>query len=282
MPQPDASSIERDAAPDASLDGELDGGEPEVDARADAARDAISNDADCVDPVLCAELKGALVHRYSFNGIGTRVLDSVGTQHGTVVNTQLRGDGTLFLAGHKTDPSQQYVDLPNNMIRTLTNATFEAWVTWYGCEGWQRIFDFGNSDPAGAATSLYLTPDALPPAATNMLAAFKRAGQSGADETRTPTTNPLMPLVRVQVAVVVDDTNNEMTVYENGEPKGTTPFNDSLSLLNDVNNWLGRSQYFVDVSFYGIFHEFRIYNVALSEAALKASVAGGPDAGFLN
>jgi hypothetical protein len=52
--------------------------------------------------------------------------------------------------------------------------------------------------------------------------------------------------------------------------------------LNDINNWLGRSQYAVDPSFSGTFHEFRIYNVALSAPAIQASFLGGPDASFLD
>ena len=82
-------------------------------------------------------MKSALLHRYSFDGTGTAVTDSVGAAHGTVVNAQLSGSGTVVLGGGTTD---QYVDLPNGIVSSLTNATFEAWITWDGGNGWQRVF----------------------------------------------------------------------------------------------------------------------------------------------
>ena len=67
---------------------------------------------------------------------------SVGTAHGTVVNTQLSGNGSVTLTGAT---GSQYVGLPSGIVSQLTNATLEVWVTWNGGGGWQRIFDFGDS-----------------------------------------------------------------------------------------------------------------------------------------
>ena len=47
----------------------------------------------------------------------------------------------------------------------------------------------------------------------------------------------------------------------------------------DDNNWLGRSQW-NDPVFVGKFNEFRIYDVALTEAEIAESNAEGPDAEF--
>ena len=79
-----------------------------------------------------------------------------------------------------------------------------------------------------------------------------------------------------------DTALGRVVLYRNGAFEGSVAFADSLSLLNDINNWLGRSQYAVDPSFSGTFHEFRIYNVALSAPAIQTSFLGGPDAGFLD
>ena len=49
------------------------------------------------------------------------------------------------------------------------------------------------------------------------------------------------------------------------------------SLINDINNWLGRSQYSQDPRFGGSYHEFRIYNAALSASDIRASFEAGPD-----
>jgi hypothetical protein len=276
-----AGTASVDAGADSSTSGGAGGGGGPPESGRDAG-DTVADasvEAGCVDPVLCA-LKAALVHRYSFTGTGTVVTDSVGTAHGTVVNAQLTGNGDLVLAG-----STQYVDLPNGIIRQLTNATLEIWVTWDGGEPWQRIFDFGNTTGAEstqgtAATTLYVTPGGDDP--TVLFAAFKRANQSNTAETRALSPQPLASGAIVQIAVVLDDANNQMSVYRNGALDASIAWTDSLSLLTDVNNWLGRSQYMEDPNFSGTIHEFRIYDAALSQAAIRASFMGGTDPPFLN
>jgi hypothetical protein len=84
-----------------------------------------------------------LAHRYSFNEAAgsTTAADSVGTAHGTVLGDGvLTGNGKLTLLG-----TNGYIDLPNGLISPLTNASFEAWVTWNGGANSQRIFDFGDN-----------------------------------------------------------------------------------------------------------------------------------------
>jgi hypothetical protein len=91
----------------------------------------------------------------------------------------------------------------------------------------------------------------------------------------------LLP-VHPHVALVVDDTNNQMTLYKNGAFESAVAFPDSLSLLNDINNWIGRSQYATDSAFAGTLQELRIYGAALSESSVLASYVAGPDPAFLN
>jgi hypothetical protein len=232
----------------------------------------------CPDATTC--LKSALVHRYSFTGTGTTVKDSVGTSDGTVMNGTLSGSGDVVLAGGATPV---YVDLPNGIIKSLTNATLEAWVSWAGGNGWQRLFDFGDAGQGenvtgSASTTLYLTPQAGGPVA--MLAAFKRSDQTFDVETRAISQTPLAMNTVSHVAVVVDHDGGFLTLYRNGALDGVTPFTDSLSSLNDINNWLGRSQYSGDPPFTGTIQEFRIYNAALSNDVVMASFTAGPDATF--
>jgi hypothetical protein len=257
-----------------------------LDAKADASPD-VAPDGGCSNPTLCA-LKAALVHRYQFDGTGTKVTDSVGTAHGTVMNAQLSGSGTVVLAGASSD---QYVDLPNGIVRSLTDATFEAWVTWNGGGGWQRIFDFGSGDGDGgtrgaATTTFYLTPEAVPVASyvgpSVMLVGFKRSDVTSTNEVHVMGSQAMATGTMVHVAVVVDDTNNQMTLYKNGAFESSIAFTDSLSMLTDVNNWLGRSQYSADTSFAGTIYEFRIYGAALSANAVLASYLAGTNPAFLN
>jgi hypothetical protein len=64
----------------------------------------------------------------------------------------------------------------------------------------------------------------------------------------------------------------------NGVPVLSTPMSNQLKNVNDVNNWLGRSQFAADPSFSGTYSEFRIYSSARSAAQIAASFASGPDA----
>src|SRR5258708_32153279 len=105
------------------------------------------------------------------------------------------------------------------MVRSLEEATLEAWIEQNGCGVWQRSFDFGSSDALEgvrgmAVTSLYLTPQSAPvadPTESNvMLGAFKRADQPGMVEARTTAPRSLPTGVMSQVVLVVDDTNDLM------------------------------------------------------------------------
>jgi hypothetical protein len=238
-------------------------------------------DTGCPNPTACA-LRSALVHRYMFDGSGTTATDSIGTAHGTIKNATLTGTGSLVLAGGTTD---QYVDLPNSIVSTLTNATFELWLTWDGGGNWQRIFDFGNPDTnvegaqSSGASTLHMTP--LADGAHVLRFAFKRADQTIAQEIDLEATMPLASGVVVHVAGVIDDTNNMMYLYRDGAAQGSKAFTDSLSTLTDINNWLGRSQYAGDPELGGTLHEFRIYNAALSAAQIQASFAAGQNPAYL-
>jgi hypothetical protein len=171
--------------------GDREGG---ADARADAPTGV---ETACARPTLC-KLRGAILHRYSFGGSGTRVTDSVGTAHAILVNAQLSGSGTVELLGGKTD---QFVRLPSGIIRQLTNATFEVWLTWNGGGGWQRIFDFGNGSwgegiQGQAQSSFHFTPQAMAVATYSgpqvLLAGFKRTDRSAVDELHLMASAPLL------------------------------------------------------------------------------------------
>ena len=51
-----------------------------------------------------------------------------------------------------------------------------------------------------------------------------------------------------------------------------------LSAIDDVNNWLGRSNYTIDNELEGDYDEFRIYGAALSADEIANSFKAGPDA----
>jgi hypothetical protein len=230
-------------------------------------------------------LQAALVHRYRFDGTGTTITDSVGTAHGVLVNAVLSGSGSVSLAGGN---SGQFVDLPNGIVSSLVDATFEAWLTWNGGVGWQKIFDFGTSSAGEGNQStlgrrfLTMSPKrALLDEAFLMRHCPETDCSSSAQWIEASSGDTLAAGVQKHVVGVFDDTRNEMRIYVDGIRVALQANTRSLSELDDVNNWLGRSQYVGDPDFDGQLHEFRIYARALSDTEVQDSYAAGPDPSFL-
>ena len=83
------------------------------------------------------------------------------------------------------------------------------------------------------------------------------------------------------VALVFDDSNDQLRLYLNGRLVGSGLVTGSLSSLVGVNNWLGRSQFANDPAFSGTYHELRIYRSALTDAQMALSFEYGSDPLFL-
>jgi len=214
-----------------------------------------------------------LIHRYSFGGDGTHVVDSVGQADGVLL-----GGATLDGTGHAAlDGQNDYVDLPNGLISHLTDATLIAWLSWGGGPAcWQRVFDFGSTDAGedivgNATTTIFATP--LRCTGTGPAAAFQTAttnfGSVDSDR-RFPV------LQNLPVALVLDASGGEMRFYAAGVLLGTSTMA-PLAELSDVNDWLGQSQWIQDEHLRGTYDEFRIYDSALSPEQLAAVQNAGPD-----
>jgi hypothetical protein len=257
--------------------------------------DAVSEPPAPPDMTPVSPLKSSLIHRYSFEGEGTEAADSKFQAHGRIVGTSLSGTGSLPLAGAK---SLQYVDLPDGIVSKLTDATFEAWLTWNGGQAWQRIFDFGSSafgeDPYapadapaegpttfGGTSYLFLTPNAGPdtgrPYPTGMRVAYSRNGV-GNEVVCYASEQPFPKGAEHHVAVVVDASAETIALYQDGALVKECRLTRPLSDIDDVNNWLGRSNYTVDDELDGTYDEFRIYAAALTAKEIEDSFNAGPDA----
>jgi hypothetical protein len=262
-------------------------GQADVDTDSDGmldCNDGCPRDAARAAPGVCGcgaadTLPQCLRHRYSFNGMGAVATDSAGDADGEIIGTALTGTGTLVLAGVVSD---QYVDLPAGIISELgVNATIEAWVSWTGAGApWQRIFDFGSSELAAGqqgtgVTYLFLAPSNS--INTDLRVAYTNAGPPAERVVNAPT--PLPFPAQVHVAVVIDGAAATLALYQDGALIGTAPTLDTtLALMNDVNNWLGRSQFALDEELQGTLEEVRIYSAARSAAQIASDVAAGPNA----
>jgi Concanavalin A-like lectin/glucanases superfamily len=233
----------------------------------------------------CQSLVMALSHRYDFEGTGDQVLDRVGNAHGKVIGgvmlTKLEGRGVVDLTGGTSGP---YVDLPNELLSSLTSVTVEAWLTWRGGNAWQRIFDFGDStapspedSPALGKTYLFATPRSASGVA---LASYSHDGNANGQQLEAASSAPL-PQKLSQVVVVANGDAHKLVLYIDGDKVSEQGWTGSLSRINDVNVWLGRSQYAQDPELNAVLHEFRVYDEALSDAQVATAFRGGPDPSFL-
>jgi hypothetical protein len=245
-----------------------------------------------------------LAHRYQFNDLpgndggatdgggpdagvpsGTIIHDSVGSADGIAVRCMPSGNGSITLTGPTNIATQdQYIQLPGGIISALGNsATFEAWINYTdGGAFWQRIFDFGGNDQIpgnkGAGNSfIFLTPRGGPAGVL-----FNSFITLGGQLTEAAATTPLPGGTIQHVAVVVNGTPADggaptLTLYVNGAPIMSSPLGTHLTELNDVNNWLGRSQFLLDPSFSGTYYEFRIYSAARTADQVKADFDTGMD-----
>lgn len=247
--------------------------------------DAVREPPPVVEPVPVPEqppLVTSLIHRYSFDEPGLVALDPKGAAHGQVLGTELPGDGTLPLAG---DYSAQYVNLPNRIMSGHDAATFEVWLTWNTAGVWQRIFDFGSStkgeDVADAgATYLFFTTNGAADTTRGLPAGIRVAyslnGVGDEDVCYGPAAFPLG--VETHAAIVVDPDSQTFSIYQDGALVAECQLTRPLSSIDDVNNWLGHSNFKNDRDLAGTYDEFRIYGAALTAKEIAQSFKAGPDA----
>jgi|GEM_PF-2975180 len=165
------------------------------------------------------------------------------------------------------DGVDDQVTLPTGIVSTLNDFTIEGWVYWKGGGNWQRVFDFGT----GTNTNMFLTVNNQDNG--NPRFALTTAGTSG--EQQITSNIALTPNRWNHIAVTLSGATTTGTMYINGVQVGFNP-NMTLrpsSLGSTTNNYLGRSQY-ADPFFNGNIDEFRIWNIARTEAQINQSMFG--------
>ncbi len=237
--------------------------------------------------------KSDLIHRWSFNNAAgsatdATVTDSIGGADGVVLGNGATFTGSAVRLPGGGSGSAPYVDLPNNLVSVHEKITIEAWVTVHGASGnWVRIFDFGT-------TTVGEVFEPNPGTGFNGINYLFLSASTGGDyntqqlEIRVDSANntvwrPDRPAAfgqQIYVVVTVDSSEGQSVVnyWRNNErllTDVTSPF--LLSQLDDVNNWLGRSNWSGDANVNAEFNEFRIYDHALSADEVAISQSLGPD-----
>jgi hypothetical protein len=236
--------------------------------------------------LIAAPAGAALTHRYSFND-GT-ANDSVGGANGVPVNNPRMVDGGIDLANPQViaHPSTwQYVDLPNQLARTPA-LTLETWATSRRAIAWQYIVSLGTGSAGEVSpdsTASFMGTDYVALVATNGRGTMGsiRQGPTLNDEEQTPellqTTRGMSLNREYHLVYTVDVPAATSVFYMDGQEVARRAITNDPSLHDQVNDWLGRSQFSIDPFFDGTINEFRIYDTALSPAQVAGNFARGPD-----
>ena len=243
-------------------------------------------------------IHAALVEMWHFNdaplGAVSSGTTSVGVNGGIAtikgagvssVSTGSAGNRGIDLPGGSS-ATQGYIDLPNGIISSLTDATFEAWLTIDSNQNWQRVFDFGtnsNGEQTGVGGA-GVGSDVTMLAANRALSANTQRMQAldgGVDMGANDSSVTLSLGVKHHFSLVWDNLgpgSSQQRWYLDGSlvASQTTGLNMSLGNITDVNNWLGRSNWAADSNTDGTYDQFAIYNTAFTPAEVAASFAAGP------
>ena len=266
------------------------------------ATDEAGNVAD-VEGSFFHYLPFGMKHRYSFSNPagsanGGVLVDSVGTGDGVVQGAGASFTGSRFVLPGGGSGSAPFGDLPNYMVSTNSAAnggsgkvTVEGWVKVTGNQSWSRIFDFGDSLSSeiigvggGGEGKDYFFYSAQVGGDVNTRQTEVRnetagpAGGTGGGAGVQHSTSQFNQMNHF--AVTWDEAAHLIKTYENGVLVSTVGLGATMDQLNDVNVWLGRSQWNGDANMQGEYDEFRVYDRLLTTAEMAANMSIGPDANY--
>lgn len=250
--------------------------------------------------------RSEMVHRWSFNQTpgaapaGTVFVDSAGGLPMTVRGLGAALDGARIALPGTTSSGEPdasisaYLDLPNGIVSSKSSVTIEVWASPLAVRNWQPLFEFGRMDIAGDGLGApgEWTGNAAggPPGSqgSDLLGCSMNQGMNlhsqyqvvmtdgGFQSAISSSLNTTLGTTYHYVITAQSNGAGTTTAwYRNGVQVGTgsTPF--PLSAIEDVNNWLGRSQWSANSTSNVAYDEVRIYNHAFTPAEAAASFANG-------
>jgi len=194
-----------------------------------------------------------------------------------------------------------YIDLPNHILSSQTNITIEIWATPRSVQNWGRIMDFGRTteagDGLGAAGEWTGLPAAAAPNNTSQSDGIMLSSSIGTDLTQQRfearhngavyTVNTALATtagVQHHYAITFTDglgafgsAGGRWQWYRDGDIVEFLDVSNHLASIQDVNNWLGRSEWSADSLANADYTEVRISNVALNQWQVKANYLLGPN-----
>jgi DUF1680 family protein len=223
----------------------------------------------------------ALSHRWSFNN---SLADSVGTNNATLVevgpsNTTLTASSVTLSGGARA--SSDYVSLGSGLLpKSGSPATIELWATHVSARSWSRVFDLGSSDTDNLFMCWSQGTDVNTDRVEWRDLAMTTVNNSCA---------PYAPGVEQHIVMVIEpgaggSGTTRVTWYAApagnaslGAARGTFDTANTLAELNDVNFWLGRSEYGGDATANASYNEVRLWSRAFNAGELQQLHLLGPD-----
>jgi hypothetical protein len=263
--------------------------------------------ADFIDPQPPAptapeRLAKSPIHRYSFgdaakaDASGTTFKDSIGTADGKVLGAGAEFTGSrLRLTAGGASADAAYGDLPNGLLSSNGAAkggtgefSFETWFRHTGSHTWSRVMDFGSTTvdgaggevdgPGGGGNGLdYLCLSAQIGGNVNQRRLELRDEDPGGGGVFTADTSTATFNIDTHLLITWKESTGRITLFENGRELGGVTTTSKLSDINDVNVWLGRSNWTADQNTQGEYDEVRIYNTALTPGQAVGNFLAGPD-----
>lgn len=298
---------------DSDLDGLSDGDEVNVvntlPLDPDTDDDGINDGPEVaagLNPLLADATTPDLIHRYTFDNspgsaeAGAIVSDTIGNADGVIVGNGGLWTGTALTlpGGDGATADAAYVDLPNGLLSSLDHLTFEVWYTVKSVNNWGRVWDFGSTAGGevltggtgatdgqdyfmfAASRGVDLNTQRFSIKNADPLASGGGTGAvSGVEEAVDAN---LLSLIDQEYHVVGVWTSNgsgggQTTFYRDGVREGTRFTSFTPRSINDVNNWIGRSNWTGDGYLNAELNEFRIYDGAMNDLAAAGSFTAGPD-----
>lgn len=195
---------------------------------------------------------------------GTVAIDASGSgRNGTYVG----GPGLTGAEGVRLDGTDDYVDLPDNLLAGLTSVTVSAEVLVRSAQGTPYfIYGFGNTDGAGVGNGyLYSTGNSYKTSIATGNWTTEQTANSGANLERD---------VWKTITYTLDDASNTARVYLDGVQVGV---NTNVTITPGAigggvttANYLGRSVYNADRRLAGSLRDVRIYDTALTAGEVAA------------
>jgi hypothetical protein len=231
--------------------------------------------------VTVAAEPAVLIHRYSFDGSNgsTTITDSVGSANGTLMNPTgtagLNGSGQLNLDGNS---SSAWVSLPSGIMHTLTNATFQVWMTNNDAfSDWAELWAFGTNNGAQGQTYITLIPN-------NPASHTLRFDYHGSTDTILDAPTSVPTGKQTSITVTYNYSAQTASIYMNGRKVASGTMTLPLYTIPDPNNYIGQSEWYGSGDPYlnATLDEFRIYSGVESDLQIAIDAVTGPNTVITN